>query len=522
MQVLAGRTLVIKTKFPARITETIPESKIVNNYGDGRYEVSVNWGFKEALTLSKLNVKNVPSPIIRDYKWPRPMALTPFDHQKETASFLSLRKRAFCFNEQGTGKTASVIWAADYLMSIGAIKRVLIVCPLSIMQSAWQQDLFKFAVHRTVDVAYGSADKRNKIASSAAEFVVINYDGIPAIAASMMDKNMFDLVVIDEANAYKNVQTQRWKLMRKLVRDDSWLWLLTGTPAAQSPLDAYGLGKLCVPSRAPRFYGDYRESVMQQFGMYRWEPRPEAEKIVFEMLQPAIRFTKAECLDLPAVTHVTRMAPLSVEQRKYYKELKDQLLLENNGEEISAVNAAAKMSKLLQISGGAVYSDTGTVVHFDVSSRLKVVEEVIDEASHKVIVFVPFRHTIEMLHNHLTKAGITNEVIHGDVSVRNRTDIFKRFQEQPNPRVLVVQPSAAAHGVTLTAANVIIWYSPVTSTETYLQANARIDRPGQRNPMTVVHIQGSPVENRLYSMLQGNIDNHEKLIDLYKKELVET
>ena len=73
-----------------------------------------------------------------------------------------------------------------------------------------------------------------------------------------------------------------------------------------------------------------------------------------------------------------------------------------------------------------------------------------------------------------------------------------------------------------TAANVIIWYSPVTSTETYLQANARIDRPGQRNPMTIVHIQGSPVENRLYSMLQGNINNHEKLIDLYKKELVET
>jgi len=122
----------------------------------------------------------------------------------------------------------------------------------------------------------------------------------------------------------------------------------------------------------------------------------------------------------------------------------------------------------------------------------------------------------------LTKAGITNEVIHGDVSVRNRTEIFKKFQEQPNPRVLVVQPSAAAHGVTLTAANVIIWYAPVTSTETYLQANARIDRPGQRNPMTVVHIQGSPVENRLYSMLQGNINNHEKLIDLYKKEMAET
>ena len=521
MQVLADHTLVIKTRYPARITETLPTSKIVNNYGDGRYEVAVPWGFQEVMTLSKLNLKNVPSTIKRDYKWPRPMGLEPFNHQKETAAFLSLRKRAFCFNEQGTGKTASVIWAADYLMKLGMIKRVLIVCPLSIMQSAWQQDLFKFAVHRTVDVAYGSAEKRAKIASSSAEFVIINYDGIPAISKLMIDTKPFDLVVIDEANAYKNVQTQRWKLMRKLVTDDTWLWMLTGTPAAQSPVDAYGLGRLCVPARAPRFLGDYRESVMQQVSAFRWEARPEAEKIVFDMLQPAIRYTKAECLDLPDVTHVTRVAPLSAEQRKYYKELKDQLLLESGGEEVSAVNAAAKMNKLLQISGGAVYTDTKSVIHFDVSSRLNVVEEVISEASHKVLVFVPFRHTIDLLSQHLTKAGITNDVVHGDVPVRKRTEVFKNFQERPDVRVLVIQPSAAAHGVTLTAANVIIWYSPVTSTETYLQANARINRPGQRNPMTIVHVHGSPVENRLYSMLQGHINTHEKLVDLYKKEMAE-
>ncbi len=521
MQVLANKTLVVKTRFPARIIETIPDSKIVNNYGDGRYEVSVNWGLRESLTLSKLNIKNVPSTIRRDYKWPRPLGINPFDHQKETAAFLTLQQRAFCFNEQGTGKTASVIWAADYLMKMGVVKRALIVCPLSIMQSAWQADLFKFAVHRTVDVAYGSADKRNKIVRGSAEFIIVNYDGIPAIAESVAQGG-FDLIVIDEANAYKNVQTKRWKLMRKLVTDDKWLWMLTGTPAAQSPVDAFGLGRLCVPNRCPRFFGDFRESVMQQFGMYRWEPRPEAEKIVFDMLQPAIRFTKEQCLDLPEVTYMTRIAAMTPEQRKYYKELKDEMLLETGGEEVSAVNAAAKMNKLLQISGGAVYTDTGTVIHFDVSERLRVVEEVISESSHKVLVFVPFRHTIELLAAHLTKAGITNDVIHGDVPVRKRTEVFKQFQEKPDPRVLVIQPSSAAHGVTLTAANTVIWYAPVTSTETYLQANARINRPGQRNAMTVVHIQGSPVENRLYAMLQGNIDAHEKLVDLYKKELLGT
>lgn len=460
--------------------------------------------------------------ITQNYKWPRPMGFTPFDHQKETADFLTQNARAFCFNEQGTGKTASVIWAADYLMSLGLIKRVLVVCPLSIMQSAWQADLFKFALHRKVDVAYGNADKRKAIVNGPAEFVIINYDGVPAISEYAINSKAFDLVVIDEANAYKNVTTKRWKLMRKLITPDTWLWMLTGTPAAQSPVDAYGLGKMCVPTRAPRFLGDYRESVMLKVGMFRWMPRPNAEQIVFDMLQPAIRFEKAQCLDLPDVTYTSRHAPLTPQQNKYYKELKNQLLVEAAGEDISSINAAAKMNKLLQISGGAVYTDSGAVVDFDVSNRLAVVEEVVQESSHKVLIFVPYRHTILRLHEYLLKAGVTCELIHGDVQVRNRTEIFKRFQEQPNPKVLIIQPQAAAHGVTLTAADTIIWYSPVTSAETYLQANARIDRPGQRNPMTVVHIEGSPVERRLYTMLQNNITNHEKIVDLYKKELDDT
>lgn len=455
-----------------------------------------------------------------NYKWPRPIGFQPFEHQKETAEFLSLRRRAFCFNEQGTGKTASVIWAADYLLSRGAINRVLVVCPLSIMQASWQNDLFKFAVHRTVDVAYGTSEKRKKIVSGNAEFVIINYDGVPSVFEELKAGG-FDLVVIDEANAYKNVQTKRWRLMRKLLGEKTGLWMLTGTPAAQSPVDAYGLAKMCVPHKAPVFFGDFKMSVMLQYSMYRWEPRPEAKQIVFDMLQPAIRFEKDQCLDLPPVTFMTRIAPMTPDQKRYYKQLKDEMLLESGGEEVSAVNAAAKMTKLLQIAGGAVYSDNRAVVQFDVSNRLQVIEEVIEEANNKVLIFVPFTHTIKLLSEYLTKAGVANEVIDGSVPVSKRTQVFKAFQEKLDPKVLVIQPQAAAHGVTLTAADTIIWYSPVTSVETYLQANARIDRPGQKHAMTVFHIQGSPVEARLYAMLQGNISNHEQLVDLYKKELSE-
>jgi len=128
MEVLDNKVIVIRTRRPHLVTEKIKKSKIIGWLPDGMHDVAVYYGLNEVQELAKLNIKNVPSTITRDYKWPG--QFKPFAHQKETASFLTLRKKAFCFNEQGTGKTAAVIWAADYLMNIGAIRRVLIACPL--------------------------------------------------------------------------------------------------------------------------------------------------------------------------------------------------------------------------------------------------------------------------------------------------------------------------------------------------------------------------------------------------------
>jgi SNF2 family DNA or RNA helicase len=458
---------------------------------------------------------------LSEYDWPRPHGFTPFDHQKTTAEFLIGNRKSFCFNEQGTGKTASVIWAVDYLMKVGVVSRVLIVCPLSVMKAAWQEDLFKFALHRTVAVAHGGREKRKEIINGLAEFVIINFDGVEIVKKEIIAGG-FDLIVIDEASAYKNAQTDRWKTMRDITKVVKGLWMLTGTPAAQSPVDAYGLAKLVNPSGVPTFFGQFRDSVMHKVSDYRWIPKPTSEATVHKALQPAIRFEKADCLDLPEVTAVDREAPLSPQQLKYYNTLKKQMLIEAAGEEITAINAAVKLNKLLQISGGAVYSDTGEVIEFDVTDRLRVVKEVIDESSHKVLVFVPFTHTIELLTKYLTKNGITCDVINGSVSANRRAEIVKEFQTRAEPRVLVIQPQAASHGLTLTAANTVIWYAPTSSVETYLQANARIDRPGQRNPMTIVHIHGSQTEKRLYSLLRNNVANHNKIIDLYRQEFSDT
>lgn len=512
MKIIDNKALLIKVRNPLRITTVIPKSKLINDN-----EVLVHWGLEESVVLRNLGIKNIPSPIEGQYEWTGLHA--PLEHQKTTASFVTMHKKCFIFNEQGTGKTASAIWAADYLMKIGAIRRVLVLCPLSIMSAAWESDLFTFAMHRTCAIAHSySPDKRRLAAESDADFVICNYDGLKIIKDSI---KRFDLIIIDEANIYKTATTDRYKTLMSVVNPDMRIWMMTGTPAAQSPVDAYGLAKIINPSAVPRYFGAFRDMVMNKVTQFKWAPKPGSEKIVHDVLQPAIRFTKAECLDLPEKTYVTRDIPLTAQQHKYYEEIRKHMVTQTAGISITAVNAAANLTKLLQLSCGAVYSDGGDVVSFDAKHRMNALLEVIEEASHKVIIFVPYIHAIHIIQEELTKNNITSEVIYGEVPVAKRTAIFSKFQNETAPQVLIIQPRAASHGVTLHAANVVVWWGPITSIETYLQANDRVHRKGQRNPCTIVHLQSSPVEKRVYKMLSEKIDIHNKVIDLYENLLSE-
>ena len=509
--------LTVPSHIVNHITDNIEKSEILETKGN-LSDVLVYWGVDEMTRLNSLISfrNNLPSPIVRDYNWPG--LYKPFDHQRTTAEFLSINRKAFCFNEAGTGKTSSVLWAADYLMNQGKIKRVLIICPLSIMYSAWQGDVFNTCMHRTSAVAHGTAEKRTKIINGEYEFVIINYDGV-AVVRDAIAKAEFDLIVVDEANAYKTITTARWKTLAKIMQPSTRLWMLTGTPAAQSPLDAYGLARLVCPNRVPKVTAGWRDKVMYQVSRFKWLPKRNSKDEVFKALQPAIRYSKDECLDLPDVMYQTRDIPLTPQVDKFYRLLRNEMLIEAAGAQITAVNAAANVNKLLQISGGAVYTDKKEVVEFDISPRLAALQEVLDETEHKAIIFVPYRHTIEVVSRYLNKQGITNEIINGAVSATDRASIIERFQKSEHPRTLIIQPQAASHGVTLTAANTVVFWSPVLSVETYLQCIARMDRVGQKNKMTVVHLQGSDIERKMYNMLQGKVDMHSKLVDLYREEI---
>jgi SNF2 family DNA or RNA helicase len=296
--------------------------------------------------------------------------------------------------------------------------------------------------------------------------------------------------------------------------------MMTGTPASQSPADAYGLAKIVNPDGIPRLYTGWRDMVMNKVTMYKWAPKANAPDLVHEALQPAIRYTKAQCLDLPPVLTTTRQVPLTPQQAKYYNLLKDRMLVQAAGETITAVNAAAALSKLLQISCGAAYTDEKEVVEFDSAPRLGVLEEILEETDRKVLIFALFRSTIDTIHTHLLKRHITAECIHGSITPPKRADIIRRFQNEPDPRVLVMQPQATAHGITLTAADTVVFYGPLMSVEQYIQCIARADRKGQNSDkVTVIHIVGSPIEKKMFKALEGKVSDNLLLTQMFDAEI---
>lgn len=521
MRILKNTAVDLQVRQPDRVTTAIKDSKHIGKLANGLHRVLVKWTLDNVRRLANMGFASgdVPSPMEKHYGWPG--SFTPFKHQKHTAGFLTVNDRCYCFDEQGLGKTASVIWAADYLMNRGDIKSVLVICPLSIMHSAWANDIFTIAMHRSVIVAHGTRTKREALLSHDADFTIINYDGIPVVRKLLQEKQ-FDLVVMDEATAVKTSSTNRWKALNTLVTTSTKVWMLTGTPAAQSPTDAYGLAKMNTPHRVPKYFGAWRDKVMYRVTQFKWVPKQNSTSTVYSALQPAIRHTKAECLDLPPVIYQTREVPLTPQQQKYYKMLKQQMRMEVAGTRVTAVHAAAGIQKLLQISTGTVYNDDGDVVKFDGSNRLKVMMEVIQDTEHKVIVFAPYRHTIANIKEHIEKKGYSAEVINGGVSLNNRTRIFNEFQTQEHPHVLVIQPQSASHGVTLTKAATILWFGPTNSVETWLQANERINRPSQENKMNIIKLIGSQVERKVYNVLEAKDEHQKSLVALYETELNET
>lgn len=507
-----SKALLLKLKNPERVLTVIPTAKTISVGGENL--VAVPHKSDEVRVLRNLGFK-APAPILHYYDWPGPY--TPFMHQQQTAAFLTMHKRCLVLNQIGTGKTMSALWAADYLMARKQIKKVLILSPLSTLERVWADGVFFNLPNRKYVVMHGTAERRKRMLETEADFYVVNHDGFKIIAEEA--KDMFDLIIVDEAAVYRNSQTQRYKQFSKWIdkHPDIRLWLMTGTPTPNDPTDAWALAKLVNSPYLPSTFSGFRDQVMTKIGPYKFVPRPNAMEIVGNVLQPSVRFTRDECLDLPPTVFQTRGVPLTPDQKTHYDAMWKNLVTEVQQEgQISAANEAVKMNKLIQIACGVAYGNDGRNIQLDCSPRVDAVRDVIREVGGKVIVFVPLTGTLHMLEKELSTEW-TVGVVNGEVSASKRNEIFSNFQDTPHPQVLIAHPATMAHGLTLTAASTVVWYGPINSNEVYTQANGRIERIGKRHSSLVVHIEATPLEHKVYQRLENKQSMQGLLLDMIQQ-----
>lgn len=528
---IQNQALLIRTKMAKLVAMSVQRSAIAEYDENGNPSaVLVRWELEQMQKCADIGV-TVLSPMIRDYEFTG--RYKPYVHQLKICSFLTTNKRALCFADMGTGKSLAVVHCIKYLLEIGEIKRALIIAPLSTLTRTWVDEFFNVDPSITVTKLHGPKAKRVELAANGAQVHVINYEGISVIHNEIKANN-YDCVVIDEVTSYSNHESKRWKEAYNLFKDTKYVWGLTGTPILRGVIAAYGQAALVVPHNVKfRSFWEFRNSVQRKINDFLWVDRPEAHDIAFSMLRPAISIKKKDCIDLPSMVHVYREVELDKGQKAFYVKLKEESLVKDELMQVTAVNAAVLAGKLIQVATGCIYDDDGRALEFDVSGRINETIDFIQKARNeastadkgKTIVFAPFKHTAALIRKKLSEAKIVvdgkerkikAEIIDGDVSAKRRDDIFGRFKEDNSLDVIVAIPQTMSHGLTLTNASCIVWFGPCTSAETYAQACNRIDRPGQTESMTIVHLYSTPAEWKLYSNLRENKKSENYLLTFYK------
>ncbi len=437
------------------------------------------------------------------------MIYTPRQHQAEDKQFMLDNDRVLDFSDPGTGKTGKCIITIDEMCRQGNGK-TLVLGTKSILKPAWGDDIVNFAPHLTFSIAY--AHNRERAFAREAEIYITNHD-----AAVWLSENFekylqgFSMIVIDEAKAFKNPSSQRSKALYKIIKHFPKRILMTGTPYSNGGLDLWNIARLCdggmrLGTNFHRFRNQICVQRLKPGTIYpEWIEKPDAKETIAELLSDiTIRRKLDECTDIPPQEITPFRIDLAPGHMKKYKVFQRHSVLELADGELTAFTASAARIKLLQIASGAVYDGEGNPQIID-QSRYAMVGDMIEEHGTSLTMY-NWRHQKAGLEKEWKKRKFRHGFIDGSVSSKQREYLIEAMQGG-DLDVLGLQPKAASHGITLTAAKTTIWVSPTYDAEMWEQANARNYRDGQTEKTRVICLIGNDTyEETQYNILANKLD----------------
>lgn len=440
------------------------------------------------------------------------------------------------FMDMGTGKSLTSVMIAGRLFLDGKIRRMLVVAPSSVCP-VWPSEFRKFGAFPS-RVAVLQGDKNKRLAAlryveapampgqrDPLRVAAINYestwrleDELKAYAA--------DLIVCDESQRIKSHTAQQSKAMHRLGAGARYRMILTGTPIQNDTRDLWSQYRFLAPNVFPASYYAFekRYALMGGYGQHQYLGPRNLEELTRKAHGIAYRVTKAECLDLPEKTFETREIALEDSAANLYQRIKKNAVAElEGGESVTASIVLTRLLRLQQITGGFVTDDDGTTTKVS-SAKLDAVADIVQslcvDEGKKLVIFARFLAELEGICETVQKAlGSKYQYVRiaGDVPISKRGPIVEQFQTDPDTRVFVAQLDSCAEGVTLTAADTIIYYSVSFNAAKYAQSQDRIHRVGQRNTCTYIHlVVPRTIDEKVMNALEHKIDIAKTVTDNWR------
>jgi SNF2 family DNA or RNA helicase len=447
------------------------------------------------------------------------MKFNPHPYQDYAIQRIIDHPAAGLFLDMGMGKTVSTLTAvADLLHDSFEVSKVLVIAPLRVAEDTWSRETEKWdhTQYLKVSKVLGKESKRIDALTATADIYVINRENVEWLVNHYGRKWPFDMVVIDELSSFKSPKARRFRALKKVRPFIKRLVGLTGTPAPNTLLDLWPqiylldqgerLGKTITGYRDRYFQPGQRDGNI----VYSWKLKPEAEQAIHGKISDiCISMTAKDWLDLPKRIDNVVKVPLSHKAKENYKQLERDLLLPLTDADVVANTAAVLSNKLLQMANGAVYDENKGVQEIH-EAKLEALEDIMEAANGKpVLVFYTYQHDLARIQAKFKKA----KKLEGseDIESWNKGEI----------EMLLAHPASAGHGLNLQAGgHIIVWFGLTWSLELYQQANARLDRQGQKNRVIVHHLVAEgTMDEKVMSALKHKAVGQDALLDAVKARI---
>ena len=448
------------------------------------------------------------------------MRYVPHDYQRYATDFILTHPEAAVLLDMGLGKSVislTAIW--ELCLNRFEIGRVLVIAPLRVARDTWPAEIQKWDHLRglTYSVVVGTEKERRAALMRSASVFIINRENIQWLVEDSGIPFTFDMILIDELSSFKSWQAKRFKSLLKVRPGVKRIVGLTGTPSSNGLMDLWAEFRILdLGKRLGRFITHYRDAFFlpdkrNQQQVFTYKPRPGAEEEIYRRIgDMTISMRATDHLKMPERIENRVAVRMDDRERDIYDRMKAELIVQIQGQEIDAVNAAALSGKLCQMANGASYTDDHSVVQIH-ERKLDALEDLIEGANGKpLLVAYWFKHDLSRIQKRFPQAREIRTS--KDITDWNAGDI----------PVALIHPASAGHGLNLQAGgNTLVWFGLTWSLELYQQTNARLWRQGQTAGTVIIHhiITEDTIDERIMDALERKDKTQSALIDAVKAQL---